>query len=206
MSARSTLLTAVIIAGAGFGVGVAVNHAVEPPRRRAVDSAEAPHAESRPIQLSSARTTRDQPVRVPGGQAVSRGPSLVGGVYTRDEISRSETGAIFVSKGAVSILERRALERIVGAGDEHNLADCLGAEPWPEQVQVELHVVSQPERIAIVDVRVTDPVFPPSVADCISSLASGLETPAERGVLFLRGDAWLRRRVGVGLSQLTPER
>jgi hypothetical protein len=142
---------------------------------------------------------------VPPRQPRDPRPLLLADVYSREEVDRSSTDAIFVSKGAVSRLEREALLRLVADNDGKSLVACLHAEPEREEAIVEWRLVSTDERIAIVDVRLIDPVARPEEAACIDELMKGLEVMRERyHPPFLHGDQRRTNHVPLGIVLRAP--
>jgi hypothetical protein len=122
-------------------------------------------------------------------------------VYTREEVDRSSTDAIFVSKGAVSRLELEALVRLIGDNDGKSLVGCLRHETEREEAVVEWRIVSTEERIAILDVALIEPTASPEEATCIDELMRGLEVVREPyHPPFLRGEQRRTKRVPLGIG------
>lgn len=128
-------------------------------------------------------------------------PLLRADVYTREEVDRSSTDAIFVSKGAVSRLELEALVRLIGDNDGKSLVACLRNETELEEAVVEWRIVSTEERIAILDVALIEPMASPEEATCIDELMRGLEVEREPyHPPFLRGEQRRTKRVPLGIG------
>lgn len=128
-------------------------------------------------------------------------PLLLADVYTREEVDRSSTDAIFVSKGAVSRLELEALVRLIGDNDGKSLIACLRHDTEREEAVVEWRIVSSEERIAILDVALIEPTASPKEASCIEELMRGLEVVREPyHPPFLRGEQRRTKRVPLGIG------
>lgn len=122
--------------------------------------------------------------------------SALAHVFTKDAVTSASTDSLFSTTAAINLLERRALMRVVASDDDRGLVNCWDPGEWPDQVSVEIHVVSAPDVVRLADLRISAPGVPSSIAPCVSALVQDLVLPA-KATPFMSGEGWLSQLVSL---------